>query len=235
MKWAGLGLVTISTLVIGAGVPAAYARSRSSGEQAVPSLAGAPTHVVTEVLSSGPPLSAVHRQVLAAAGLHAQDADRWRTGARRAAALPRLLLGLRHGLQDAADLSLKDSVSVTSGGVVIGPRASDFQERSDRNLFVEVRAVWELGELIFTPDELDVSREARARRQEMRELLQVATQYYAQWQRLRVALAPGVATPGNKRGLLQLQFSEIAGALDALTAGWFSSASAESWKSGQRP
>lgn len=200
--------------------------------------------VVEALLAEGPSITDLHRHVLAAAGIDRTEPERWRRSVRRAPLLPRLQFGMRHSLQDNIDLSVKDSVSVTSGGVVIGPRTNDLQERTDRNTYFDVRAVWALQELVFAPESLRVSHEARARRQEVRDLLHWATQLYAEYQRLRIlrraqderlrARDYGVA--GSSHIVARLRLEEVTHELDGLTNGWFSQAAAAAVKTmGQKP
>lgn len=180
---------------------------------------------VQEVLQGLPSMVALHRQVLVAADLTNDDAAEWRRRARLAAALPQLAVGYRHTFQDHLDWSVKDSISVSGSGVVIGPRTSDVQERSDRNNAIEVRAVWALDELVYTPATLQVSQEARQRRAEIRELLHLATQWYAEWQRLRLTLLASGARRA-RAGVVAagIRSAEVVGELDGLTDGWFSRA-----------
>ena len=180
----------------------------------------APT-VVDAVLAEGPPLAVVHRQVLAAAGLLTDDAVEWRRKAKIAAVLPQFHVRYRRSFVDHVDLSVKDSISVSGSGVVVGPRASDISQRNDQNDIFEVRASWAFNELLFTNDSLHVSREARLRRVEIRELLQRATQLYVAWQRLRVVVSAKSTLPGVLLAA-RLHLIEVKGELDALTGEWFS-------------
>lgn len=204
---------------------AAGSGMRAGEERLARALQGADGQVIATVRRGAPPLAQVHQQALRAAGLAEDEVAVWRRRVKRAAMLPRLQVGLRHGLQDNLDLSIRDNVSVTSGGVVIGPRASDIQEHSDRNTFVEVRAVWALNELLFTPDALQVSEEGRRRRQEIRQVLHAATQLYHEWLRLQAALsAVALQSEARATATWRLRALEVAGELDGLTNGWFSQA-----------
>jgi hypothetical protein len=161
-----------------------------------------------------PTTAELHRAVIHHAESESARTNRWRRRVRWAALLPRLQVGVRHTLRDALDLNLQDKVSVSGSGVVIGPRASDFQERTDRNLQFDVRAIWSLQELAFNPDAILVSREARARRKEIRARLSEANRFFARWQQLWRRRAV--------RGKLALERMFLQSELDALTGGWFS-------------
>lgn len=150
-----------------------------------------------------PSVADLHKAVLEYSNIDLNLTKKWSKQARKAAWLPHLQVGTRHNLRDDFDLKLEDKVSVTSGGVVIGPRTSDFSEQSNRAFQFDVRAVWNLNELIFSPDSIFVSREARERRKEARVLLNDVNRWYFIWQR------------GGKDS----QFA--AAQLDAMSGGWF--------------
>lgn len=201
------------------------AASRSPSLPLTKALHQIPLPVVNSVLANGPSLAALHHQILRAADLIPDATRIWARRAKQAAALPRLQLGFRQSLKDNYDLSSKDSVSVTSGGVVIGPRTNDLLVQGDRRMYFDMSATWSLGELLFTNDSLKVSQEARHRREEIRALLHAATQLYAEYQRLRVILAAHPRTSTAPDGAVwRLQLAETVGQLDALTDGWFSRA-----------
>lgn len=155
-----------------------------------------------------PPLVDVHHAALRHAGLDHDAPAQWQRRVRWAAALPRLQIGGRHTFQDNFDVRFSDEVSVSGSGVVIGPRSSNLAEGNDRNMQLEIKALWQLNELIFSPDQLHISREARERRKEMRGLLREVNHHYHQWRIARSAVHRARATAE----------------LDALTGGWFSAA-----------
>jgi hypothetical protein len=151
-------------------------------------------------------LRELHRVALGYAGLHRDAPVQWSRRAKWAAALPRLQIGGRHTFRDNFDVKLSDAVSVSGTGVVIGPRSSNLTEGNDRNIQLEVKALWQLNELIFSPDQIHISREARERRKERRQLLREVNHWYFQWR---------ASATKRKR-------ARAVAELDALTGGWFS-------------
>lgn len=203
----------------------AIARSAADRPGALLDLHAVSIPLVEHILAAGPPLIEVHQQVLRVADLDTDEVAVWQRRVKQAAILPHLQLGYRQTFHDTADFSLKDSVSVTSAGVVIGPRTSNLSAQDDRHTFLEVRATWALNELLFTPQALQVSQEARHRRDEARALLARATQLYGDRQQLLIGLA------ATKHGVhrfdaaaIQWRLATVTGELDALTQGWFSRA-----------
>lgn len=193
--------------------------------RAKPSLMGAilstvSTNALVRVQKTSPPLSALHHAALRHAGLADRDDERWARRSKWAAAMPRLQVGIRQNLSDDLNLHLDDTVSVSGSGVVIGPRASDFTQRSDRNFQLDVRALWNLNELVFSPDTVFISREARERRREISAILHEANQLFTQWQALQAwMLAPDAQIPIT---MVVQQQTFVQAELDALTGGWFS-------------
>lgn len=202
-----------------------FSSSAWSAARSRPSLMGVlfatvPAHAVRRVQQAAPSVRALHQAVRAAADLADREERRWGRRTRWAAAFPRLQIGVRQNLADDVNLHLDDTVSVSGSGVVIGPRASGFTQRSDRTLQLDVRALWDLQELVFSPDAVFVSREARERRREGQQRLHEANQLFTQWQVLRAwQLAPHGEVPA---AMVMQQLTFVQAELDALTDGWFS-------------
>ncbi len=214
MRWMTCGVMLI--LISSPG----WAASRSRPALVPWLLTVLPSTLLARAEAAAPSVSALHHAVLAHAGLNGDLPAVWSKRAKWAAALPRLQLGVRRNLRDDVNLRLEDEVSVSGSGVVIGPRSSDFTERSDRNVQLDIRALWNLNELLFSPDAIFISREARERRDEQRRLLQQANQWISQWQVLMAAQCS--ADPRIPRTLVEQQRRFIAAELDGLTGGWFS-------------
>jgi hypothetical protein len=89
---------------------------------------------------------------------------------------------------------------------------------SDREL--ELRAVWDLGSLVYHPESLDVSKEAREVVELRDEVLDEVVQLY--FERRRTLLELSLAPPGGPEPeRLRLRADELAAGLDAWTGGWF--------------
>ncbi len=174
--------------------------------------------VLSNTAQHKPSLLQLYHAVLQQNHLNDKSPQKWAKRARLAAALPRLQLGFRRQLNDTSDLGLTDKVSVSGSGVVIGPRASDFTQSVRHNFAFDVRAVWSLNELIFSPDIIMVSREARARRTERYKILQEVSKLFFSWQRLDAAVKVGRKSKISRK---RLKRDQLAAQLDALSGGWF--------------
>ncbi len=176
--------------------------------------------ILAKVQRQMPTIFEVHRAALQQAKLADDVETTWASRTKWAAALPRLQIGIRHNLNDDINLQLADAVSVTSSGVVIGPRTSDLREQNDRHFQLDVRALWSLNELAFSSDAVVVSRETRERHHDRMTVLHEIDQLVTQWQVLRAGqLAP---VRQVSPALIQQQLAFVQAELDARTGGWFS-------------
>lgn len=137
---------------------------------------------------------------------------------RRAAALPHIQIGAKRVMQNNIDIAINDNVSVTSSGTSIGPETSDIQQDVNNDTSIEVKAVWNLNELIFNRDMLDVAEEARFQMRERRLLISEVNKLYFELERL----FHEKPISKNPLLLLKIQKNEIIANLDSLTGGWFS-------------
>ena len=69
--------------------------------------------------------------------------------------------GFDRDLRDVVSLTTRDNISVSGGDVTIGPQERNFDEDFNHATSFQVKAVWDLSELVFHRDELSVSTVAR--------------------------------------------------------------------------
>ncbi len=167
-----------------------------------------------------PTLQNLEEIALRYAGLDPQRIADWEHDARWAPALPRLQVGWESNLINQNTTVIQDSVSVTSSGVNIGPASNRLDADFSNNQGMEVRALWELREVLFNPDQILISREARdlyVFRSRLREELQQA--YFT----LKETLQQLQNFPQAKRDpYLQIKVEQAIAKLDSLTGGEFS-------------
>ncbi len=167
-----------------------------------------------------PSLQTLEEIALRYAGLDPQRITDWEHDARWAPALPRLQVGWESNLINQNTTVIQDSVSVTSSGVNIGPASNRLDADFSNNQGMEVRALWELREVLFNPDQILISREARdlyVFRSRLREELQQA--YFT----LKETLQQLQQFPQTKRDpYLQIKIEQAIAKLDSLTGGEFS-------------
>lgn len=139
-----------------------------------------------------------------------------RRGVDRRGWLP--VVGLRGGAGRGRTVRI-DRDEVLSSGLrhELLDRQLDTGSDYDAGLVLE----WDLGDLAFHPEALDVSREAREVIELRDEVLDEVTQLYHERRRVLLALREG-GVDGAELARLRLRADELAAGLDAWTGGWFS-------------
>lgn len=155
------------------------------------------------------PIQEVQRAALDYARIRPDDLSEMKRKSRLAAALPKLQVGAKKVFDEDMDVTVNDNVSVTSGGINIGPETTNMQQNLNNQTSIEVKAVWSLDSLVYNQDLLAITEEARYQMKERRLLLAEVNKLYFEWLRLR----------GDSPNI---RLDEVVADLDALTGGWFS-------------
>ena len=113
----------------------------------------------------------------------------------------------------------------------MGPEAGRYSQNANSDHNFGVKAVWDLSELVFHRDELDISAESRNRLRERQFILEKVNQHYFQRLKIRAGIerlrkqqksSPHLKKPiAEKMFLARVQLGEATAALSALTGGWF--------------
>ena len=85
---------------------------------------------------------------------------------------------------------------------------------------VAVRLTWDLGDVAYNPEAIDVSREAREVIELRDDVLDEITQLYFERRRVLALRSAAAADPARPRAL-RLRADELAAGIDAWTGGWF--------------
>ncbi|MEB2344816.1 MAG: hypothetical protein OZ948_08750 [Deltaproteobacteria bacterium] len=162
-----------------------------------------------------PPIAAVQRAALAHLDLTgARTARMWR-GVRRRGALP--AVSLDGALVDDSRHYRTWDESFTSGQM---HRLFDRDRDREKERALALRLTWELGDLLYHPEEIDVSTEMRRTIELRDDVLDELNQLYFDRRRARdAAAAAGAGTPEAAREALRAE--ELAAGIDAWTGGWF--------------
>jgi hypothetical protein len=81
---------------------------------------------------------------------------------RASAYLPTLYLGYDHSFKEQEGLDINDNISVSSGGVLIGPEDNDYNYDTNFGQTIRVRAVWKLGDILYNRNHLLLEQERRS-------------------------------------------------------------------------
>jgi hypothetical protein len=171
------------------------------------------------VVASDPPVLAVQRAALRYLGLEADYLRDLRRGIGRRGMLP--LVSVRLGGSFDRD-STDDYDEAFLSGAKRHLRDRDW--RRGRDFDANLLLTWDLGDLAYNPEAVDLSREARQLVSLRDDVLDQINQAYFERQALLSALeAPfGEGEQGEVERLkLQLRADELAAGLDGWTGGWF--------------
>ena len=134
--------------------------------------------------------------------------------------MPRLQFGFDRDLKDVSTLATKDNISISGGDVTIGPQERNLNENFNQGTSFDVRVVWELSELIFNRDELNINAMARSWVRERNVLLNDVEETYFERKRLLKFFNKPLSS--LKREEIEDRLEELTGHLDGLTDGLFS-------------
>lgn len=160
--------------------------------------------------SAEPAVRDVQEKAMRYAEVHPEVISSWRKRSAWAAVLPELRAEYRRVNRDLTRTTIQR------------PSADKLQTDDRLEDLVLGRATWDLRDLVFSPDELKVSKEAEDLVKLREDVLDQVTKLYYERRRLQVDLdlAPPKDLAGRVRKELRLQ--ELTADIDALTGGWFS-------------
>jgi hypothetical protein len=98
-------------------------------------------------------------------------------------------------------------------------RFNDRDTDRDRELELQLTVSWDLGDIAYHPEAIDVSREAREIIELRDDVLDEITQLYFERRRVIAALALQPDSPTASE--FQLRAAQLAAGIDAWTGGWF--------------
>jgi hypothetical protein len=163
-----------------------------------------------------PPIERVHRAALAHQRIGRHGMDALQRGVSKRGWLP--IVTLRGGL--ARDKSRATAWDQTvSGGAVWS--LVDRDRDSAKDYGVDVALAWDLGDVAYHPEAIDVSREAREVIELRDDVLDEITQLYFERRRVIAQLQALPDADELERLRLRLRADELAAGIDAWTGGWF--------------
>lgn len=163
----------------------------------------------TDPFGEEPSILQVQKAAACYAEVPPEKIARWRKLARIKALLPRLTIDLDRDRD-------RTVASATSGGKTtfsIGPE--------DESLSVGVSLTWDLGELIWNPDQISIDSRSRLTVRLRREILEEVTELFYERKRLLAEFKANPTEDGILQRERQLRVEELTARLDALTGGYF--------------
>jgi hypothetical protein len=200
--------------------PVARAGAGAGGApRAAASVPGAAARLRTP--EGDPPIEHVHSAALAWLDLRPERVAGLRRGVARRGWLPVVSLRLARTRDEDESTDLDD---VLSSGV----RSQLVDRAHGRSSDAEAALTfsWDLGDLAFHPEAIDVSREAREVIKLRDDVLDEVTQLYFERRRVLAELGARPDAPPEEKLRLQLRAAELAAGIDAWTGGWFGRARA---------
>jgi len=164
-----------------------------------------------------PAVQEIFRAALDYLALRPEAMRNLRRGLATRGLFPKLELRLQRGRLLETDLDYDESF--VSGDL---RRLHDQHQGTQRDVAALLQLTWELGDLAFSADALDLSKEARAVIQLRDDVLDEITHLFFERRRVLLELAaldPLQDVPASER--LRLRADELAAGLDSWTGGWF--------------
>lgn len=177
-----------------------------------------------------PPIEQVHRAALAYLDLRPERVDSLRRGVARRGWLPLMSLRLARARDEDRGIDFDE---VFSSGEL--HRLVDHDQSTARDFEASLTFTWDLGDVAYHPEEIDVSREAREVIKLRDDVLDEVTQLYFERRRVLAELFARPDAPPAEQLRLRLRAAELAAGLDAWTGGWFARARASTHPGSTHP
>jgi hypothetical protein len=189
--------------------------ARGPGAAVAPAGAGVPRAKLAEVMrrfAHEPTIGEVHERAMRYARVHPEILDSIYRRMHAAAILPRFRVKVDK------DLERDEAYDFEAGA------ADRFGVDTDDDLETEFRAEWRLSDLVFTKEEVRMTRESGNLAELRADILDAVTKLYFERRRLQIELLlnppVSIADAMNK----ELKLQELTAGIDALTGRWFSKA-----------
>ncbi|MEM7588852.1 MAG: hypothetical protein AAF320_01630 [Myxococcota bacterium] len=157
-----------------------------------------------------PTIQQVQKQAIGHTRTHMDQTRSWQNRVRQAPWLPKL--DVRFGQDNDTGTSVREEVG----------DADVFYTKDSMQWQWDIQTQWQLGHLIFNPQELHVARQTASHWELQQKALQQVTKIY--FDRRKIQLQLELQPPKNQKKRMQqeLAIMHLTAQLDRLTGGWFS-------------
>jgi outer membrane protein TolC len=172
---------------------------------------------VDQYFVSEPSIRDVHQMAIEYARVNPRKIASWENQAQKKAWMPKLSMGL----DSDRNKTLSDNIygSYTGGGQsYIGPRDKTFYS----NFGWDVSLSWDLGELIWNPDQTSIDSRSKLMSELREDILNEVTRIYFERRRLQIETLKGSAQYDEFCLEKKMRIEELTALIDALTGGRFS-------------
>jgi hypothetical protein len=202
-------------IVYAAGVRGLFA-GRLVSDRAEPE----PSVPLLETVGAGEPsVHQVHVAALRYLDLGPQRIRALQRGVRRRGWLPKFELRGSYGGARSRNLDHDEAFTYDAPRLFL-----DRERKRDRDFDVSAALVWDLPDIAYHPESIDVSKEAREIIELRDDVLDEITQLYFERRRVLLQLAGQPSFRSGEAQRLRLRTNELGSGLDAWTGGWWSRA-----------
>jgi hypothetical protein len=204
-------MLLLAAMLTQAAPPAAPPARVETTRRAPPAV---PPAVLRAALESDPPLGMLRAAATALAQAEPARARSLVERARWSALLPEVRVRV--------DRRFARTESLDVGRDAAAPPATPVGVDSNNDLRYECRATWDLGRIVFNPDEVGASAHALRLAEARREIESAVIRLYFERRRLKAEALASDASEGTPPVRLEIRIQELEAELDALTGGAFS-------------
>jgi len=187
-----------------------------AGAEPAPRPAGVDTGERRPELPGEPSIEQVHRAALVYSRLGPGRMEALRRGVSKRGWLP--VVALHGGYAHDESRGAQRDQTVSSGAIW---HLEDRDRDHDQGYDVGLSVAWDLGDIAYHPEAIDVSREAREVIELRDDVLDEITQLYFERRRVLAQLQALPDTGDTEALRLRLRADELAAGIDAWTGGWF--------------
>jgi hypothetical protein len=178
-----------------------------------PRRAPLPPGILRAAFEGDPPIATLRGAATALAQAEPERARALVSRARWAGLLPELRVRLDRRFSRTESLDLERTAA--------DPLATPVGVDSINDMRYECRATWDLGRIVFNPDEVAASAAALRMAEVRREVETVVIRLYFERRRLKAEALASDASDGGQAVRIEIRIQELEAELDALTGGAF--------------